>query len=349
MRPDAFPPEVQAVLDAGPIPQAASMVSVDPPEHSRLRASVHKAFTLRRVASLEAGIHALAHRLIDRFVAAGRVDLLAEFTLPLSLLVMCQLIGMPEADAEEVKFWCDAFTELSGVPMPVEQQVIRAEHVVAGQRYILNLIEQQRRRPSDTLTSDLVQAMDAGEVALSQAEAVDLLMLQLVAGNETTGNMLSIYLYQLLREPQHWQTLCADPSVIPNMIEEAMRLDGPGFGYFRRATEPVTLHGVMIPAGALVWAMFSSANHDEQHFCNPNQFDPHRPNASRHLSFGHGTHYCLGASLARLEMKIALEALCERLPGLSLDPDQPINFKTSFVRILDRLPVIWQAASGQHS
>ncbi|GAB4108949.1 MAG: cytochrome P450 [Roseiflexaceae bacterium] len=336
-----LPADVVAILSDSQEGQAASMISVDPPEHSRLRAFAQKALTPRRVALLEDSVRATVNRLVDGFIDQGQAELIKQFAYQLPLRVICRLIGVPDADAGKVNVWCDDVMEmLFGYP-PHERLLECARSQVAYRRYLGALVDQRTANPQDDFTSDLIHAVLAGEQQMTRAEVISMLAGLVMAGYETTVNALGNCIYNLLREPDRWQAILDDPSLIPNAVEENMRFDGTGVGIFRRAIEDVTLHGVTIPAGALVYVLFGSGNHDETQFPEPERFDLRRENARQHLGFGLGIHYCIGAPLARLEMVVALQVLRERLPGLRLAPEDPMAYRPSVARGPLYLRVVW--------
>ncbi len=335
-----YPPDVLEVLrTAGG--HAVNMFNADPPEHSRLRGFAHKAFTPRRVAVLEEAVRAIAHDLVGAFAGQGEADLIGQLTYPLPMRVICRLIGVSDADADQVKVWCDNRMAMLLGNQPHERMLELAHSEVAFQRYMGALVEQRTAAPQDDLTSDLVHAVLAGEQRLSPVEVVATLSGLVVGGYETTVNAMGNLLYNLLREPARWQAILDDPGLIPGVVEENMRFDGAGVGIFRRALEDVTLSGVTIPAGALVAVLFAPANHDPRLFSDPDSFDLRRENAKQHLGFGHGIHYCIGAPLARLEMALAVEVLRERLPGLRLAPEDPMRYRRAITRGPEYLRVVW--------
>ena len=340
-----FAPETTAILSQGIPLLAHALINNDPPRHTRIRASVNKVFSARRVASFEPRIRAIVNRMIDQFIAEGHADLVERFNYPFPAVVIFDIIGVPEADLRQVKDWCAATLDLLVTPMPVERQVECARSALAYQRYIADLIEQRRAAPRDDLASDLVKAIDAGEVDLSMDELVELLFDLVVAGHETTANLLGNSLLQLLPDRGLWRAIGQDQQLLRNAIEEAIRFEGPAIGFFRITAEDVELSGTTVPKGSPVFLLYGAANHDAAQFPNPHTFDPQRENAARHLGFGAGVHFCLGAPLARLEMRIALEALSARMPGLRLAGGQQLAYRPNIsVRGLQRLLVEWGAS-----
>jgi cytochrome P450 len=339
--PDDPPPEVQAELAKLP-PEVALLVNEDPPTHRRTRALVSKAFLPRYVAAMAPRVQAIAHELVDQFRTDGHADLVRQYTYPLPMRVLLECIGLPVEDAEFIKQWCHDHMLLSAPGISKTQQLQSARTEVAFNRYVNTLIAERRRHPQSDLLSALIQAEVEGERPLGDVELNALLQQLLFAGHETTTNLLSGLLLSLLSEPDLWRALLANPSLIPNAVEEGLRQDAPIPGMFRTATQDVTLAGVAIPSGARVFLAFAAANRDPRIFVEPERFDVHRSNADQHLSLGHGIHYCIGAALAKLEARIGLEVLLARLPTLQLVPGQPLVYLPSLInRALQHLHTMW--------
>jgi cytochrome P450 len=308
---------------------------------------VSKAFSPKQITAIAPRVHSLAHELIDRFSAAGHADLVRQYTYPLPMRILLEFIGLPVKDADFIKQWCQDHILLSVPGISAEQQLQSARTEVAFRRYTDALIATRRQHPQADLLSALIHVEVDGERSLDDIELSALLQQLLFAGQETTTNLLSGTVFHLLHEPALWHTLQADRSLVPRAVEEGLRHDSAIPGMFRTATQEVTIAGVAIPAGARIFLAFASANRDERLFAMPEQFDVHRDNADRHLSLGHGIHYCLGATLARLEARIGIEVLLDRLPHLRLVPDQPLTYLPSLInRALQHLYVTWEA-SGQ--
>jgi cytochrome P450 len=337
-----FTPEVKEILSAGIPPLVNSLISLDAPMHTRIRSSVNKSFSARRVAGFEPRIRQIADQLIDRFAADGQADLVSQFNYVFPASVIFDLIGVPEHELDRVKRWSDQFSELLFVPLSPEQQAECARGVVAFQQYVLDLIEQRRAAPQDDLISDLIGAIDRGEADISINELVELLLNIIFAGHETTTNLLGNCLGQVLTDRPLWQAIGQEPQLIRPVVEEAVRFNGPALGFFRIVAKPVEIGGVMLEPGARVFLLYSAANRDAAHFPKPDQFEPQRDNVGRHMGFGAGIHFCLGAPLARLEMRVALERLNARLPGLRLQSGQDLHYKINLaIHGLERLLVEW--------
>jgi cytochrome P450 len=323
-------PEALAVLFQG-FPVAHTAINSDPPLHTRLKRLQGRGFMPARVAAQETRIRRIASGLIDRFAASGRADLVEQLTYPLPVLVIGEMVGFPSEDMAQVKRWSDDLFTFILTSVPPERQVALAESIVAYGHYCAHLIEERRREPREDLVSDLVAAQVEGE-ELSMAELVNIVAGSFIAaGHETTTSMLAKTLKILLEVPDRWQTLRENPSLIPQALEECMRLDSATHAMIRTTTEDVEFGGVRIPRGERLLLFYGSANHDETQFPAPGEFRLDRGPHPAHLSFGHGIHYCLGAPLARLEGRVALELLLERLPDLRLVPGQDHGYEVNLL------------------
>ncbi|WP_257455844.1 cytochrome P450 [Archangium lipolyticum] len=324
------PPEVLAVFMEG-YPRLPSLVDDDPPGHTRVRTLVSKACAPQRFTAMEPDIRALASSLLDAFARDGQGDLVKRFTYPLPAMVVGGFMGVPVEDMDRLKHWAEELTRLSAGALTLERQVECARSFVAFQRYLAALVESRRKVPKKDLVSALIAARHGDYEPLSDLELIALLQTLLFAGHETTTNLLGNMLVLLLREPERWSALRAEPGLIPKVIEESLRLDAPVQGMMRTASREVELAGARIPAGARVFVLFASANRDEAVFAEPERFEPHRSDVSKHLAFGQGIHYCIGAQLAKLEARVALELLGERLPNLRLLPEQDFDYLPNFM------------------
>jgi cytochrome P450 len=318
----------------------------DPPEHTRIRQAVSQAFTARRIASLEPAIRATAHDLIDTFEPSGGGDIVGWFCLPLPARVIFGMLGVPDSDLDRVHHWTRRFIELFVAQIVDADDVNRAADCVAYWQYCIDLIDRRRVHPGDDLISGLVSgACDAGaapvDPALSAAEIASIFMLLVVAGHETTANLLGNLLLHLLSQPGRWEAVRTDPSLVPAAVEETLRIDAPVQVLHRVTTRPVTIGAVALPAGTKILVPFGAANHDDLIFEDPDRFDLRRPGAKRHLAFSKGVHYCLGAPLARLEGRVALEVLTERLPRLRLARGDIRYHPVFSIRSLQELLVTW--------
>ena len=333
--------ETRAILAASPI-LATSLVQMDPPEHTRMRGSITQALSAQRIAGLEPRIRELCDGLIDRFEGERRADFLARFAHPFPIMVIGSLLDVPEADFAALERWSDDLVRLLGGEVPPDEQAECARGYVAVNRYVFDLAERRRQAPGHDLASALIGAVEAGEAPLSSEEVGSLLRILLVAGFETTIKLMGTCLLHLLAERERWLGIVENPTRIPAVVEETLRFDGPLLGTMRQTREPVELGGKAIPAGAMVWASNSSANHDEAVFSEAGRYDATRERTAGHLAFGQGVHFCIGAPLARLEMRVALERLSARLPSLRLVPGQRLEYPPNIIlRGLRELLVEW--------
>ncbi|MFB4278303.1 cytochrome P450 [Nonomuraea sp. MTCD27] len=310
-------------------------VFMDPPEHTRLRRSLTGQFTVRRMRELESRVREIAVEHIEAMKAAGaEADLVPAFALPLPTLVICELLGVDHADRAE--FQERTAVGLNASSTPQEQATARAELYA----FMRRLVAAKRSTPADDLLSGLVHDTDP---PLTDAQLVDVALLLLTAGHETTANMLGLGTFALLEHPDQLAALRADPGLIDNAVEELLRfLSILQLGVSRVATEPVTLGGVDLPAGATVVIATPEVNRDPRHWDDPDTLDVRRPRAP-HLAFGHGVHQCLGQQLARIELRIGLGELLSRLPGLRLAvPAEQVPVRDEMLIFGVRsLPVTW--------
>ncbi|MCX5208575.1 cytochrome P450 [Kitasatospora sp. NBC_00240] len=313
---------------------AHTMLATDPPHHTRLRKLVAKAFTTGAVAALRPFIQETTDKLLDRWPVGGEADFVTDLAAPLPVAVICELLGVPQADRAQVRHWSD---ELFAAGAP--DRVDAASHAVAG--YLTDLVADRRRRPGNALLDRLIAARDGGD-SLGEEELVSLAALLLVAGHETTTNHLGNAVLALLQHPTELERLRSDPDGIATALDELLRFDSPvSTSTFRFSTEPVTLGDVEIPAGLPVLVAIGAANRDPGRFPSPDLLDLDRA-AAGHLAFGHGIHRCLGAPLAQAEAEIALRAVLTRFPRLRLavPADQLRWRRTRLVRGPASLPVL---------
>lgn len=298
----------------GPLrPLTRNMLDLDAPDHTRLRALVQKAFTPRMVGALRPRIEALVDELVDRAAADGRMELVRDLALPLPLTVISDLLGVPQAD--RMRFHRLSTTILSGQPGIGALRVVPA--VLSLFRYLRPLFAARRAEPRDDLVTALVQAEDAGD-RLSEDELLGMVFLLLAAGHETSVNLVASGVLALLRNPGEMERLRADPSLIKPAVDELARFTSPvELATERYAREDLELCGVRIRRGEMVLGVIGSANRDPAHFDAPDALDVGR-DPNRHLAFGVGAHYCLGAPLARLEARLAFTELLPRVRGFSL-------------------------------
>ncbi|TDV40947.1 cytochrome P450 family protein [Actinophytocola oryzae] len=316
---------------------SAHMLNSDPPDHTRLRRLVARAFTMRRVELLRPRVEEITENLLDGL--SGEVDLTDAFAFPLPVTVICELLGVPQADQDDFRGWT---TKL--VTARSAQSVGEAGQAMSV--YLHGLIDTKRANPADDLLSALVQAEEDGE-KLNAVELVSMAFLLLVAGHETTVNLISNGVLALLRAPDQLAALRADPALLPGAVEELLRFGSPvNHTTMRYTAEPVEIGGTTIPEDEFVVVALGSANRDDDRFGDPDTLDVTR-SAAGHLSFGHGIHFCLGAPLARLEGQIAIGRLVERFPDLALASDDLRWRNSTLLRGLEELPVRLEGHTGQ--
>jgi cytochrome P450 len=320
-----------------PPPELPSLLAMDPPEHTRLRRLVAKAFTARRVEELRPRIRTLAEGLIDELVAAGPpADLAETFALPLPVVTICELLGVPLADRARFQEWSVALFSISR--LAPEQYGVNFQHLFG---YIAELVAAHRAEPADDLMTALIEARDEHD-QLSELELIGLCLFILAAGHETTASQLLNSVYALRHlYPQKWDELLADPALVPAAVEELTRFAPIPAGalFARYATEDVEVGGELVRAGEPVVVSVNAANRDAACFAGAEELRFDRPE-NPHLGFGHGAHHCLGAQLARVELQEGLRVLLDRLPGLRLAGD--VVWKTeNIVRGPAYLPVAW--------
>ena len=321
-------------------PFAASIISTDPPRHRQLRSLVTQAFTPRAVEALAPRITAIVAEHLERVSTWGSMDVIEDLAYPLPVIVIAELLGIPSQDRERFRRWSD-FAVQSGDSMSSEDlQRFKGSEMMEMGMYFMSMIEQRRRSPGADLISGLINASIENE-KLSQMELLGFCVLLLVAGNETTTNLIANALQTFCEHPEVWQQLRAHPELLPGAIEEVLRYRSPVQAMFRNTTRAVSLRGQAIPAGESVIAWIGSANHDETLFPQPERFEIER-SPNKHLAFGNGIHYCLGAPLARLEARLALGAMLERFSSVSLAPGSALQRRPSLIVYgLRSLPVIF--------
>jgi cytochrome P450 len=315
----------RALADGG-FRSIPTLTNVDPPAHTRTRRIAQAAFSPRRVAQMEPFVRQLVRRCIDERLHDRAAEMVSALTWELPALVVFEILGVPAADVPVVKQGsADRLQFMFGRAAEAEQVDI-ATGMAAFWRYCEALAEDRRAAPRPDFTSDLVHTPDDSGVPLTQQEVATILFGLLLAGHETSTNLLGNALRRLLEDRRRWLELVDDPAAIPGAVEEVLRFDSSVIHWRRRTKSSAVLSGVELPAGADVLACIGAANRDPDVFEHPDVFDLRRPNAREHLSFGSGPHLCLGAALARLEARVVLEELAAALPGLRLRPEQTFEF-----------------------
>lgn len=322
----------------------------DGPRHARMRALVSRAFTRQGVAGLEPRIRWLSRALLDRSIERAEMDLAADFAIPLPLLVIAEMLGVPIADRPRFRAWSDVILNLSHT-LPGGEEAERASRAYRAATaemydYVARLVDDRRMIPADDLLTRLVQAEVEGE-RLSVAEILGFFQLLLIAGHETTTNLIDNAVLCFIEHPDQLERLRAMPELLPRAIEEVLRYRSPVQWMFRFTQHEVEVNGQIIPAGKMVLPVIGSANRDPAHFADPHRFDVARdPNP--HVAFGHGVHACLGMPLARLEARIALGDLLERLTAIELASDAPWEPRPALhVHGPTRLPIRFEAAEAR--
>ena len=341
----------------GGYPPVRTMLTADPPAHTRFRRLISKAFTPKVVADLEPTIRDIVTGLIDEMLAAtdgSSLDFVQAFAVPLPVTVIAKALNVPDDRLADFKRWSDASIAGIGTNISIDQRLEAEREVIEYQKYFAHQLESRRTSPQDDLLTNLLNArinrdedgIDAAEADhLTMAEMLSIIQQLLVAGNETTTKMLTEMMRLLGDHPGEWQQLREDPKRASSIVEETLRLSTPVQGMFRVVRHDTAVAGVDIPAGARAVVMYSAANRDPSVFDEPQSFCPGRGGATDHLAFGRGIHYCVGAALARLEGRVALEELARRLTSFELDAANTFEYHPSFMlRGLKRLDLRLRAA-----
>ena len=321
---------------AGGDPSAvASFIAMDPPRHDRLRGLVSRAFTPRRVADLEPQVRRITAAHLGRVLDAGRCDFIQDFAAKLPMDVVSEMLGVPAGDRDELRCWADLVLHREDGAAEVPPAGIEAAGKLLG--YFAELVAQRRRAPGIDLTSALIGAELDGD-RLGDGEIMSFLFLMIIAGNETTTKLLGNAVYWLTHNPDERARVAADRTLIPDWVDETLRYDNSTQALARTLTEDVSLHGHTLRAGQKVLLLIGSANRDERVFDEPDRFRIGR-DQSESLSFGKGTHFCLGASLARLEGRVALEAVHDHLRDWAIDPAGLVRVHSANVRGFASMPM----------
>ncbi len=312
------------------------LIATDPPDHTRLRQIVNRAFTPKAISALEPHIRHLAAGMVDDLVAVadatGEVDLVEHLAIPLPVIVIAELLGIPPEDRHQFRRWSDDMVAgLGGQGDLLAAQTAGIEMF----KYFGHVAAERREHPQDDLISRIVDR--EGTDGLGPLEVLSFCVLLLLAGNETTTNLLGNLTAALFDHPDAAAELWADPSLVPAAVEEALRYDGPIQGLFRAATRDLTIAGTDVPRGTIVMPLFGSANRDANHIDDPDRFDLHRGRID-HVAFGHGIHFCLGAALARLEATAAFSALIARTASIG-PAGSPTRVESLALRGFSRLPI----------
>ena len=320
-----------------PADEEFTMLFLDPPDHKRLRALVNKAFTPKAVNALEPHIRSLLGSLLDEIDDPAGFDLMQAVAQPLPVIVIAEMLGVPPEDRAQFKIWSDQRARTLEPSIDARERALADSANKALNNYFRPIIEERRAAPQDDIVSALAQAEEEGD-RLTELEMLNMLRLLLIAGNETTTNLIGNGVLALLRHPDQLQRLRDDPSLIPLAVDELLRFDSPVQTDFRRALEDCEVNGFPLKKRDNIVLLLGAANRDPDVFEEPDRLDVGRGDRS-HLSFGRGIHHCIGAPLARLEGRVVLETLLERFSQISLRDRQP-RFRNSIVlRGLESLPV----------
>jgi cytochrome P450 len=316
------------------------MLMRDPPDHTRLRGLVNKVFTARKIEEMRPGIQAITDRLLDKVAGGSEMDAIRDLAFPLPVLLICELLGIPEEDsARFMNATASGAALLNPVP-PTRDELDRAnESTLATGAYFEALFEQRRQHPCDDLLTLLVQAEEAGDRLTTEELRANVALL-FAAGHETTVNLIGNGIWSLLGNPSQWAAIRGNPTLIPNAIEEILRFECPVQAVARTVADPIEFGGIEFQKGELIVALIGAANRDPAVFPDPDRLDVTRERL-KPLSFGGGIHFCIGAQLARIEAEVVFSTLLDRMPDMKLESETP-RWRESFtLRGLTTLPVSW--------
>lgn len=339
--------DVAAILAEG-WPQVDTLLTADPPVHTRFRKLVNLAFSMKRVAAIEEDMRGVVIELIEKMAAKGEADFVRDFGIPLPVAMIASQIGMTGDDLDKVKRWSDAFVDRLGRMIPKERELECAREVVEFQHFVKAKIDERRAERTEDLLSDLVYAEVDGERPLEDAEILSIMQQLMVAGNETTTSALAGGLLQLIGNPDQMAKAVAavdegNERAIINLVEEVLRTESPTAGMWRMVLKDAELGGAKIPKGAMVQLRYAAANRDPAKYPDPDRFDMERANARSHLAFGKGIHMCVGNMLSRKEMAVAYSELLKRLTNFRVAeghvPSWPPNM---LLRGLTTLPITFE-------
>ncbi len=341
----ALHPEARALLEEGGY-RRTPMLSEDGAAHARSRHVLTRLFDKDAVAAMEPLIRTLTEALVDGFIHEGSVDLVSRFNYPLPIRVLFTWLGLPLEEMEQFQRWSEAQARFfSSYPMTLEEQKACVRGILEMQHRVAALIAERVEQPREDGLTVLAQRLR--ETALDAQDLAAFVMLLITAGHETTSSLLGLCVRLLAERPGMWARLRAEPHLIERVVEEVLRVESPVTTLLRKTTEAVELGGVKLPAGARLMLSVPSGNRDEARFVEPERFDSSRSNARQHLSFGKGAHVCLGAQLARLETRVALEVLTRRLHGVRLvEAPQSVP---GMVRQYSRLLLAWEPAAERQA
>jgi cytochrome P450 len=323
-----WPPiaEAQQVLTEHGSKRVPTLNNADPPRHGPMRKAVFTCMSRARLAALEPELREYATGLVTALVERPVSDLVTDLTFPLPGRAGLGLLGIPVEDFDQIKAWSAGRVLLTYGHLAADEQVQVAKNVIAFWQYIEHYVDERNHDRGDDFTSDVLRYHDARPDEVTIDDIVNIVFAMALAGHDSTTNAMGNMLRHLLAHQDQWRALVDDRALIPNAVEESLRFDGPVSGHRRTVAFDTELGGVPLPAGAKLVLLFASADRDGTHFPQPDRLDVGRENAADHLSFGKGVHFCLGAPLARMEMRIALELLTEHAPGMHLVPGQDFPY-----------------------
>lgn len=341
-------PEAVHILQEGEGRMSESMVSMDPPDHDRLRDPITRSFTPRRIEAMTPQIREHLTVLLDALQGRDRFDMVDAIAVPLPITTIFTLLGIPKGDWGRMRSWTDNRATLTGGrPLPVEQ-IAGAQAIVAYRAYLRSHVAAKAEQPGDDLTSALVAIHQEDPDALSLREVASILFSLSFAGHETTSNMISNTVHRLLTTPGAWQDIIDHPEYVPTAVDEAIRFESSVPLWRRMTTRDCTVGGVAIPVGSKVVLWLSATGHDASRWSDPDRFDVRRTGTRRTLAFGKGIHYCIGANLARLQIQLVLKELTTRMPDLRLAIGSEIAFRVNLLRGPEQLWVERSTHAAAH-
>lgn len=323
-------PEVPRILEEGQFGGRPFIVNIGGDEHTEHKRIMSKVLHPRAVTDFEPVIRDLAVKMLDAFPVGEPFDLVEWFSLEFPALVIFEFLGMPAKVVREVKGWADARMELFFGNLPPERQIQEASGIVDFWRYIEDHIDAQMENPGNHFVGDLIRLLQSGEEQITRNDIANYCWAFLFAGHETTTAQVTNMVRDMLLQREAWDLVVGDPSLARNAVEESLRMNTSVFNWRRRTTREVELHGQTVPADSNLFLVYGSANRDADEFADPDKFIVGRPEARRHLGLGFGAHFCVGAGLARLQLKIVLEEITARMPGLQLVPDAETRHINNF-------------------
>lgn len=343
---DGIAPDIIAIYESGGWVPLASCSTSDPPYQTRVRGFLEKLFTAERVREAAPMIDKIAETLLDDLEGETDVEFIQTFAHPLPMMVIANLLGVPQSDISQFKIWSDAIVEPFSMMASKERRIECAQLVVEMQAYFAEMVAERQRQPRNDLISEAIAYRDNSGGAFTMQELMTIITIDLLAsGNETTTAAIGSGMKLLIEDPSALAEIVAEPALIPRLTEEILRLESPAQGMFRRCAKDSILRGVSLAEGELLSIRFGAANRDEQQFANPDQIDLHRPKPGGHLAFGMGRHVCVGAALARQEIISAFRALTERYDRfwLTAGSGEPCYQPSLFGRNLLSLPISWSS------